>query len=129
MGCGGSVVDDDDDGPSPAPQNSRPKVDEAELAQREAARKARQEEEERVTKGRKNRAFFCVFFFVSRLMRYFTEVMAEMPPPFELPSTVPDMGDEEAYKEYMRQKLEYQNWENSCLREAMKRIRERNEAE
>ena len=32
------------------------------------------------------------------------------------------MSDEDAYKEFMRRKLVYQEWENSVLREAMKRI-------
>lgn len=32
------------------------------------------------------------------------------------------MSDEDAYKEFMRRKLVYQEWENNVLREAMKRI-------
>ena len=34
----------------------------------------------------------------------------------------PPMSDEDAYKDFMRRKLVYQEWENSVLREAMKRI-------
>ena len=52
--------------------------------------------------------FVFVFFFFFPLPHVFIQP--------------PSMNDEDAYKEYMRKKLEYQDWENSILREAMKRI-------
>lgn len=89
-------------------------------ARRDAERKKRQEEEDRVMEV----------------------VKKERPPPFQL-GQPPNISDEDAYKEYMRRKLVYQEWgescmeglwgevllsglaaENSCLREAMKRIKE-----
>lgn len=70
-----------------------------EQAKRDAERKRRQEEEDKM----------CAI------------VRKEMPPPFEL-GQPPNIADEDAYKEYMRRKLEYQEWENAVLREAMKRI-------
>jgi hypothetical protein len=50
-------------------------------------------------------------------------VRSERPPPFTL-GPQPNMNDEDAYKDYMRRKLELQNYENDILREAMRRIRE-----
>lgn len=75
-------------------------MDPAEQARRDADRKRRQEEEDKM----------CAI------------VRQEMPPPFAL-GQPPAMSDEDAYKEFMRKKLVYQEWENNVLREAMKRIK------
>lgn len=98
MGCGGSTEDDEPVAPPP-PQNNRNRLSPEEQAQRDADRKRRQEEEDKM----------CAL------------VRQEIPPPFEL-GPAPNMSDEEAYKAYMRKKLEYQEYENAVLREAMKRI-------
>ena len=54
----------------------------------------------------------------------FDKVKKECPPPFELGITPDIETNKEEYKEYMRKKMIYVEWENNCWRTAQARVKE-----